>query len=128
MNVPANCMYTKDHEWALVSNGSATVGITDHAQHALGDITFVELPKVGTIVKKSEQFAVVESVKAASDVYAPVSGEIIKVNEALAASPDRINKSPYEEGWFVVIRLSDEKETAGLLNAAAYAEYVGGLH
>jgi len=121
-------MYTKDHEWALVSNGSATVGITDHAQHALGDITFVELPKVGTIVKKSEQFAVVESVKAASDVYAPVSGEIIKVNEALAASPDRINKSPYEEGWFVVIRLSDEKETAGLLNAAAYAEYVGGLH
>lgn len=128
MSIPANLMYTKEHEWVLCANGMATVGITDYAQHSLGDITFVELPKVGSKVKKAEQFSVVESVKAASDVYAPVSGEIVKINEALAASPDRINKSPYEEGWFVVIRMSDEKEAAGLMNAAAYTKYIEGLH
>ncbi|HPT07138.1 MAG TPA: glycine cleavage system protein GcvH [Candidatus Omnitrophota bacterium] len=128
MSIPANLVYTKDHEWAQCANGMATIGITDYAQHSLGDITFVELPKVGTKVKKSEQFAVVESVKAASDVYAPVSGEVVTINEALAASPERINTSPYDEGWFVVVRMSDEKEVSGLLNSAAYQKYIEGLH
>ena len=126
--IPQNLLYTKEHEWARVAGDTVTVGITDHAQHSLGDITFVELPKVGAQVKKSEQFAIVESVKAASDVYAPFSGEIIKINEALVSAPDRINTSPYEEGWFVVIRLSDAKESSGLMDAKAYKEYLLGIH
>lgn len=121
-------LYTKEHEWASLAGGEATVGITDYAQHSLGDITFVDLPKPGKKVKKGEQFATVESVKAASDVYAPFSGEIIKVNGALANAPETINKSPYEAGWFCVIKVSQESEKSGLMPDDKYKEYIEGLH
>jgi glycine cleavage system H protein len=128
MDSPANLLFTKEHEWARLNGSDATVGISDHAQHSLGDITFVDLPKVGTKVKKGAQFATVESVKAASDVYAPFSGEVVKVNGELVDSPDLINKSPYDNGWFVVIKVSDQGEKSDLMTDAQYKEYVEGLH
>lgn len=128
MDIPSKLLYTKDHEWAELSGKEAIVGITDHAQHSLGDITFVDLPKIGKAVKKGDQFAVVESVKAASDVYAPLSGEIVKVNDALTGAPETINKSPYKDGWFVVIKIADELEKNDLMGDAKYKEYVEGLH
>jgi glycine cleavage system H protein len=128
MDSPANTLFTKEHEWARLNGSEATVGISDHAQHSLGDITFVDLPKAGTKVKKGAQFATVESVKAASDVYAPFSGEVVKVNGELVDSPDLINKSPYDNGWFVVIKVDDQGEKSGLMSDAEYKEYVEGLH
>ena len=128
MDIPSKMLYTKEHEWASLNGKDATVGITDYAQHSLGDITFVDLPKVGKIVKKGEQFATVESVKAASDVYAPLSGEIVKVNDALSSAPEAINKSPYKDGWFAVIKAANENEKSELMTDAKYKEYVEGLH
>ena len=128
MDIPSKLLYTKEHEWARLAGSEATVGITDHAQHSLGDITFIDLPKAGKQVKKGEQFATVESVKAASDVYAPLSGEIIKVNEALAGTPESINRSPYGDGWFCVIKVSQEAEKSELMTDSKYKEYVEGLH
>lgn len=122
--VPEDLRYSKEHEWVRAEGDEAIMGITDHAQSALGDITFVELPEVGVEVKAPESIATVESVKAASDVYAPVSGKIVKVNGLLADSPEIINSSPYEEGWLCRIKMSNSSELDGLMDAAAYTEYL----
>jgi len=127
MNVPDDLLYTKEHEWVSVKGKTAMIGITDYAQGHLGDITFVDVPKVGSAVVQFKQCATVESVKAASDVYAPVSGKVTKANAELAAHPELVNQSPYEKGFFAVIEMSDGKETANLMKAAEYKKYVEGL-
>jgi glycine cleavage system H protein len=127
MNIPEGLMFTKEHEWAKIDGKQATVGITDYAQHSLGDITFVDLPKVGESVVQTKFLATVESVKAASDVYAPLSGTVKAVNEKLKSSPEAINHSAYDQGWFAVIEIKDLKEKDSLMSAAAYKTYVEGL-
>ena len=127
MNTPDNLFYTKDHEWARIDGKTAYVGITDYAQNSLGDITFAGLPKKGDTVKQSEYCATVESVKAASDVYAPLSGTVMSVNEELAAHPELINQFPYEKGYFFAIEFTNESEKANLMNAASYQSYLQGL-
>ncbi|MCG3174779.1 MAG: Glycine cleavage system H protein [Myxococcota bacterium] len=124
MSIPAELKYTKDHEWARVSGDTITVGITFHAQDQLGDVVFVELPKAGTVVRKGATFGVVESTKAVSDLYAPVSGKVIEVNEALADAPEQINKDPYGAAWMIKVEFSDAGELSSLMDAAAYQEYV----
>ncbi|MDG0998461.1 MAG: glycine cleavage system protein GcvH [Gammaproteobacteria bacterium] len=121
---PENLKYMRSHEWVRIeSNGEAVVGISDHAQASLGDIVFVELPEVGAIVHLKNEIAVVESVKAASDVYSPVSGEITAINEELLESPEMVNKVPYDGGWFFKIKLSDEAELDDLMDAESYSEF-----
>jgi len=120
-NTPANLKYASSHEWALLDGDIVTVGITDHAQDALGDLVYVELPTVGDAVSQGDEAGVVESVKAASDIYAPVSGEIIEVNEALVDSPEIVNNEPYEGGWLYKIRVSDVAELDALMSAEEYA-------
>ena len=121
---PENLKYMRSHEWVRVeSNGEAVVGISDHAQASLGDIVFVELPEVGAIVHLKNEIAVVESVKAASDVYSPVSGEITVINEELIEAPELVNKVPYDGGWFFRIKLSDEAELDDLMDAESYSEF-----
>ena len=121
---PENLKYMRSHEWVRVeSNGEAVVGISDHAQAALGDIVFVELPEVGTIFHLRNEIAVVESVKAASDVYSPVSGEITAINEELLETPEMVNKVPYDGGWFYRIQLSDETELDDLMDAETYSDF-----
>ena len=128
-NLPADLKYLDSHEWARVeSDGTVTIGISDHAQAALGDLVFVEVPEVGRKLKAGEAFGVVESVKAASDVYSPVSGEVIAANAALGSAPELINQAPYSEGWLVKVRPSDTSEFAKLLNAAAYQKVVDAAH
>ena len=127
MNAPDDLLYTKEHEWAKIDGDNATIGITDYAQHALGDITFVDMPKAGSTVKQSELCATVESVKAASDVYAPLTGEVIKANTELAGHPELVNKSAYESGWFARIKIADPSEKSKLMTSAQYKEYVKGL-
>jgi len=119
--------FTKDHEWISVEGGSATVGITDYAQAQLGDVVFVEVPPAGTQVSKGKEAAVVESVKAASDVYAPVSGEVTEGNPAVADDPAVINSDPEGEGWFFKLKLSDPSELEGLMNDEHYVEYLASL-
>ncbi|MEX0300568.1 MAG: glycine cleavage system protein GcvH [Kordiimonas sp.] len=119
--------FTEDHEWLNIEDGVATVGITDHAQNALGDIVFVEVPEVGATFSKGDDAAVVESVKAASEVYAPISGDITAVNEDLEGEPGKVNSSPMDDGWFFKITVSDESELEGMMDEAAYGEYVAGL-
>lgn len=119
--------FTKDHEWISVEGGSATVGITDYAQAQLGDVVFVEVPPAGTQVSKGKEAAVVESVKAASDVYAPVSGEVTEGNAALEADPALVNSSPEGDGWFFKLTLSNPSELDGLMDAAGYKAFVDGL-
>jgi glycine cleavage system H protein len=122
-NVPGGLRYAKSHEWLrLEGDGAATVGITDYAQDSLGDITYVQLPKVGAVLKKGAPFGVVESVKAASDVYAPVGGAVVAVNTALDSAPEAVNKDPYGGGWILRLRPSDPAEAGELLEAAAYAQ------
>ena len=116
--------YTKDHEYIRVEDGIGTVGITDHAQSQLGDVVFVELPAVGKKVAKGAEAAVVESVKAASEVYAPASGEVVAVNDALTGAPGTVNEDAAGRGWFIKIKLADAKELDGLMDEAAYAAYV----
>jgi glycine cleavage system H protein len=123
--VPDNLRYTKDHEWIRVDGDIATVGITDHAQQELGDIVFVELPKVGAQFDQSASFGSVESVKAVSDVYSPAAGEVTEVNSALADAPEKVNADPYGDGWIMKLRLRDAQQVAGLMSAADYTEYVG---
>lgn len=124
-DIPANLKYTRSHEWIeVLSDGTAKVGITDHAQELLGDMVFVEVPEVGAAVAVGEECAVVESVKAASDVYSPVTGEVVAVNEELADSPDLVNHHPYGDGWLMQIKLSEEGELDELLDAEAYGEVV----
>lgn len=128
-NIPSNLKYLESHEWARVeSDGTLTVGISDHAQAALGDLVFVEVPETGKQVKAGDTFAVVESVKAASDVYSPVSGEIIAGNAALNGTPELINQDPYGEGWIMKIRPSNTAELAKLLDATAYEKIAKDSH
>ncbi|HCS26573.1 MAG TPA: glycine cleavage system protein GcvH [Spongiibacteraceae bacterium] len=120
-NSPSELKYASSHEWArLEDDGTVTVGISDHAQDALGDVVFVELPEVGNSYSAGEEIAVVESVKAASDIYAPLAGEVIAVNEALQDSPEIINESPYDDGWFFKLQPSEVGELENLLDAEAY--------
>lgn len=120
-SIPKGLKYASSHEWARdEGNGLYTVGITEHAQGLLGDMVFVELPEVGDSVTQGDDCAVAESVKAASDIYAPISGEIVEINEALVDSPELVNNSPYEDGWMFKIKLSDEAELAALLDAEGY--------
>lgn len=119
--------YTEDHEWIDIDGDVATVGITDYAQNALGDVVFVELPEVGAAFSKGDEAAVVESVKAASEVYAPVSGTIAEVNGALEGEPALVNSAPTGEGWFFKLTLSDAGELDGLMDEAAYKAFVAGL-
>ena len=121
---PQELLYTKEHEWARVEGGLATIGITRFAVEQLGDITQVDLPKEGEMVKRDDVFGSVESVKAVSDLYVPVSGRIVKVNTPLPDNPEYLNDDPYDEGWLIQIELSNPKETALLLSADAYAEFV----
>lgn len=124
-NIPSDLKYTKDHEWIrLEADGTATVGITDYAQGSLGDVTFVELPEVGASFSAGDAFGVVESVKAASDLYMPVSCEVIEVNEALEDAPESVNTDPYGDAWIAKIKLEDPSEAEALLDAAAYSELV----
>ena len=122
---PDNYRYTKEHEWVHVEAGAGTIGITDHAQHELGDIVFVELPKIGAHVEQGKQFAVVESVKAASDIFAPVSGEVIAVNDKLTNAPETLNADPHGAGWIAKIKLSVPEEVDRLLSPSDYQTYLG---
>lgn len=124
-NVPEELKYAASHEWVRVEGDTATVGITDHAQQELTDVVFVELPAVGRALRAGEACAVVESVKTASDVYAPLSGTVTAVNEALAANPGLVNSEPYGAGWFFRLRLTQPAELARLLDAAAYRAQIG---
>ncbi|MBQ23368.1 glycine cleavage system protein GcvH [Alcanivorax sp.] len=118
--IPAELRYAASHEWAKVEGGVATVGISDHAQDAMGDLVYVELPEVGQVVAAGDETGVVESVKAASDIYSPVSGEIVEINEALEDEPELVNNVPYEGGWLFKVQLSDEGELDNLLTADQY--------
>lgn len=123
-NFPDDLKYATSHEWVRMDdNGIATIGISDHAQDALGDIVFVELPEPGSTVNAKDEVAVVESVKAASDVYSPVSGEVSEVNDALLDAPETVNSSPYENGWFYKLKLGDEAELDELMDAEAYSDH-----
>lgn len=120
-NIPTNLKYAESHEWVLDNgDGTVTIGITDHAQELLGDVVYVELPEVGSQTVATEQFSLVESVKAASDIYAPVSGEIIAINDTLDDTPELINDSPFDDAWIAKIKLSDANELSNLLDAAGY--------
>jgi glycine cleavage system H protein len=121
---PEDLHYTKQHEWVRFSEGAAVVGITDYAQKELGDIVYVDLPRVGATVEQGKVMGSVESVKAVSDIYAPVSGEVVEINDALATAPEKLNESPHGDGWMVKIRLSAPDEISGLLSAADYEKYV----
>lgn len=125
MNVPDHLRFSESHEWVDPSTPvAAAVGISDHAQAELTDVVYLELPAVGRQVKKGEAFAVIESVKAANDIYAPVSGEIVEVNSALVESPEAVNEDPYGTGWMVKIKLSDQAELETLMNGESYREYL----
>lgn len=124
MSYPADFLYTKEHEWLQMNGDAGTVGITDYAQHELGDVVFVELPKVGSQIKARQSLGTVESVKAVSEIYSPVSGEVTAVNEALANSPEKINQEPHAGGWLIKLKLADKKEISSLMNAQAYESYV----
>ena len=120
-NVPSNLRYTKDHEWVKVeSDGTVTVGITDYAQAALGDVTFIDLPKIGKQLESADVFGTVESVKAASDLYSPVSGEVIAINSSLNDTPDLVNREPYEKAWMIKIKLKSAAELDKLLDSSSY--------
>lgn len=121
---PENYRYTKEHEWVLIEDGVGTVGITDHAQNELGDIVYVEVPKAGTHVERGKSFAVVESVKAASEIFAPVSGEVIAGNDELATKPELLNSAAHTDGWIAKIKLSDPQELSQLLSAAEYQAFL----
>jgi glycine cleavage system H protein len=126
MNVPENLKYTKDHEWLKVENGEALIGITDYAQHELGDIVFIEVETIGEILGKGEAFGTIEAVKTVSDMYMPVGGEVLAFNEELTSKPEIINQDPYEKGWIVRIRIQDPGEIGQLLDAAAYSLQIQG--
>jgi glycine cleavage system H protein len=123
---PAGYRYTKDHEWVKIDGAIGTIGITDYAQHELGDVVFVDLPKVGARVKTGESFGSIESVKAVSDIFAPVSGEVTEINKALADAPEKINQDPHGAAWLVRVKLADPQEAGSLMDAKAYEAYVAG--
>ena len=121
---PADLKYTKDHEWVRVEGDKGTVGITDYAQKQLGDVVYVELPEKGRALKEHETFGTVESVKAVSELFSPVAGEVVEANGALVQSPEKLNTDPYGAAWMIKVRLTDPKAVAGLMDAAAYRAYV----
>jgi len=120
--------YSKEHEWARLEGDTATIGITPYAQEQLGDVVFVELPEIGKQVEKGKELAVVESVKAASEVYAPISGEVVEVNSALTDAPATVNEDALGKGWFAKLKVADKGQFAGLMDEAAYKKYLEGLH
>jgi glycine cleavage system H protein len=122
---PDHFRYTKEHEWVSVEGDIGTVGITDHAQHELGDIVYVDLPKVGVSLAQGDTLGSVESVKAVSDIYSPVSGEVTEINQALADKPERLNEDPHGEAWLVKLRLSAPAEVQNLLSTQDYQKYIG---
>ena len=124
-NIPDNLKYAKSHEWVRIEGETATVGITDHAQAELTDVVFVELPETGRVLAAGDNCAVVESVKTASDLYAPVAGTVLEINAALADTPELTNDSPFDEGWFFKLQLDGEPDTSHLLDAAGYAAQIG---
>lgn len=127
MNIPDNLYYTKEHEWVRIEGDTGTIGISDYAQHALGDVTFVELPKVGAEIKQFQGIATVESVKAASDIFSPVSGKVTEVNLKLEEEPALINQSCYQNAWIAKIKIKDASDKNNLMDAKAYKTYVEGL-
>src|SRR4028118_1131071 len=122
-NIPENLRYSKDHEWVLVDGDTATIGITDYAQHSLGDVVYVELPKVGDTLESHEAFGSVESVKAVSEIFTPVAGEVLEVNEALNDDAEKVNSDPYGLAWMIKLKRANAGEADALLNAAEYEEY-----
>ena len=125
-NIPADLKYAKSHEWLrAAADGTAVVGITDYAQNSLGDITYVQLPKVGAALKAGDAFGVVESVKAASDVYAPAAGTVLEVNQALESAPEKVNSAPYGDGWMLKLKLANPAEHGALVSADDYAKLIG---
>jgi glycine cleavage system H protein len=127
MAQPSDRLYTKEHEWVKIDGASAVVGITDYAQSSLGDIVYVEMPKPGASVERGKPVGVVESVKAVSDIFAPVSGTVIEINAAVEEDQTKVNKDPYGEGWLVKLKLTDAADKTGLIDAAAYDELVKSL-
>jgi glycine cleavage system H protein len=123
---PKDYRYTKEHEWIKADGATGTIGITDYAQHELGDVVFVELPKVGTQLKAGQSLGTIESVKAVSEIFTPVSGEVTETNPALVDEPEKINSDPHGSAWLIKIRLADPKEPASLMDGAAYEAYVAG--
>lgn len=124
MNIPAELKYSRDHEWVKIEGNHATIGITDYAQSQLGDVVFVEVPEVDTEITVGTGFSVVESVKAVSDIYAPIGGKIVKVNDALTDAPEIMNEDPYGEGWLAVIKIADPAELDHLLSSAEYEKFI----
>jgi glycine cleavage system H protein len=124
MDFPENLKYTKDHEWIRVEGNLGWVGVTDYAQGELGDVVFVELPAPGTKVQKGKSFGTIEAVKAVSDMYAPVSGEVVEINKEIQSSPEKVNKAPYGEGWFIKMRIANPAELGELLDVNAYRKLV----
>ena len=125
MSIPENLKYTTDHEWVNSSGNEYVIGITDHAQDSLGDVTFVELPDIGATFEEKAVFGVVESVKAASDLYMPIAGEVVEVNEVLNDSPEKVNSDPYGDGWMIKIRSNDATAANALLDAESYSKEIG---
>lgn len=124
MSYPQDCRYSKDHEWIRASGDQGTVGITDHAQKQLGDVVFLELPEVGRTLAANEVFGTVESVKAVSELFSPVAGEVVKVNADLTKTPEKVNTDPHGEAWMIVVKIKDPKDLASLMDATAYEAYV----
>lgn len=125
MTFPENLRYTKDHEWVRVDGGFGWIGVTDFAQSELGDVVFVELPAVGSSLEQGKTFGTIEAVKAVSDLYAPVTGEVVEINKEVVDSPEVVNKEPYERGWMVKVKLEDASEINALLDVAAYRKLIG---
>jgi len=125
MTFPENLKYTKDHEWMRVEGEVGWIGVTDYAQGELGDVVFVELPAVGSKLEQGKSFGTIEAVKAVSDLYAPVTGEVVEINKEVADSPEVVNKEPYERGWMVKVKIANPTELSALLDAAAYRKLIG---
>jgi glycine cleavage system H protein len=124
MNIPENLRYSKDHEWIAVDGDTATIGITDYAQHALGDVVYVDLPRSGDKFGTHEAFGSVESVKAVSEIFTPVAGEVLEVNESINDTPESVNKEPYTDGWMVKVKMDNPLEADAMLSAVEYEEYL----
>ena len=124
MNIPAELAYTKEHEWTRIDGDVAVIGITDYAQGELGDIVYVELPEVGTQISMGDSFGTIEAVKAVSDLFAPLSGEVIEINESLNDTPEKINQDPYKEGWMIKLKISDADEKEELLDSQQYENLI----
>ncbi len=126
MNLPEHLRYSSDHEWAILDDGKVRIGITDYAQDALGDVVYVQVPAIGAVVSKGQTFSEVESTKSVSDIYAPVTGTVVGVNEALATAPELVNSDPYGDGWICEIEVTDSSEYDALLDAGAYGALLEG--